>query len=55
MKRFYGLDAGLIARFYAGQNTLLDKARILSGKPPVAIKPAFKSVFNYDYQTNIAS
>jgi lycopene beta-cyclase len=55
MQRFYGLDAGLIARFYAGQNTLLDKARILSGKPPVAIKPAFKSVFSYDYQTNIAS
>ncbi|TDJ44353.1 MAG: lycopene beta-cyclase CrtY [Gammaproteobacteria bacterium] len=54
MQRLYGLDEGLIARFYAGQNTLFDKARILAGKPP-AIKPAFQSVFSYNHQTSIAS
>jgi lycopene beta-cyclase len=55
MQRFYGLDAQLIARFYAGQNTLFDKARILAGKPPVAIKPAFQSVFSYSHEPIVAS
>jgi lycopene beta-cyclase len=47
LERFYGLNAGLIARFYAGQNTLLDKLRILSGKPPVKLNRAYKAVFDY--------
>jgi len=34
-ERFYGLNAGLIARFYAGKSTALDRVRILTGKPPV--------------------
>jgi len=55
MQRFYGLDEELIARFYAGNNTLFDKARILAGKPPVAIKPAFQSVFSYNHQAIVAS
>jgi lycopene beta-cyclase len=37
LQRFYGLHPSLIARFYAGNTTFLDKARILSGKPPVPI------------------
>jgi lycopene beta-cyclase len=37
LERFYRLSPGLIARFYAGQSTLYDKARILSGKPPIPI------------------
>jgi lycopene beta-cyclase len=37
LQRFYGLRPSLIQRFYAGNTTLLDKARILSGKPPVPI------------------
>ncbi len=37
MQRFYGLDEGLIARFYAARSTLADKARILAGRPPVPI------------------
>lgn len=37
LQRFYGLDAKLIERFYAGQSTLADKARILVGKPPVPV------------------
>lgn len=47
LERFYGLSTGLIARFYAGRNTLLDKARILSGKPPVKMSRAYTAVFNY--------
>jgi lycopene beta-cyclase len=37
LERFYRLSPGLIARFYAGQSTLYDKVRILSGKPPIPI------------------
>ncbi len=40
LQRFYGLAPALIARFYAGNTTFLDKARILSGKPPVPIARA---------------
>jgi len=40
MQRFYRLPAPLIARFYAGATTLSDKARILSGKPPVPVLQA---------------
>ena len=47
LERFYGLHAGLIARFYAGSNTLPDKLRILLGKPPVKLERAFAAVFNY--------
>lgn len=35
LERFYRLSPGLIGRFYAGESTLKDKARVLSGKPPV--------------------
>jgi len=47
LERFYGLGAGLIARFYAGNNGLADKIRILSGKPPVKIRKAWRAVFKY--------
>jgi lycopene beta-cyclase len=42
MQRFYGLGQALVERFYAGRSTLTDKARILTGKPPVAIVRALK-------------
>ncbi|MFY9997669.1 MAG: lycopene beta-cyclase CrtY [Leclercia sp.] len=45
MQRFYALNAGLIARFYAGQLTLADKARILAGKPPVPVGEAMLAIF----------
>ena len=35
-QRFYGLPAPLISRFYAGRPTVADKARILTGRPPVS-------------------
>ncbi|MDH3978785.1 MAG: lycopene beta-cyclase CrtY, partial [Gammaproteobacteria bacterium] len=47
LERFYGLNEPLITRFFAGHNTLLDKARILIGKPPVGLSKAYDSVFRY--------
>lgn len=44
MARFYSLRAGLIDRFYAGQNTLPDKMRILTGRPPVSIFSALRVI-----------
>jgi lycopene beta-cyclase len=42
MQRFYGLNQGLIERFYGGASTFSDKVRILTGKPPVAILRALR-------------
>ena len=44
LERFYRLDAGLIARFYAGQSTMFDRARVLTGKPPVPIGRAVSAI-----------
>ena len=44
LQRFYGLNQGLIERFYAGKLTWRDKARILIGKPPV---PIHKALYNF--------
>ncbi len=44
MQRFYGLSEPLIERFYAGRSSWTDKARILLGKPPVAIGSALRCV-----------
>ena len=40
LQRFYRLPAPLIAHFYAGRLNLGDKARLLSGKPPVPVGQA---------------
>ncbi|HEV2748060.1 MAG TPA: lycopene beta-cyclase CrtY [Allosphingosinicella sp.] len=40
LERFYRLDSALIGRFYAGRTTMLDRMRILSGKPPVPVGKA---------------
>ncbi len=42
LERFYGLDAGLVGRFYAARSTAIDKLRILSGKPPVPLGRALR-------------
>lgn len=42
LERFYGLDAGLIGRFYAARSTWFDKLRILSGRPPVPLGRALR-------------
>lgn len=44
LARFYGLDPALIARFYAGQSTFLDKLRVLTGKPPVPVSRAIAAL-----------
>ncbi len=44
LERFYRLSPRLIGRFYAGQTTLADKVRILSGKPPVPIHRAIAAL-----------
>ncbi|MEW4449045.1 lycopene beta-cyclase CrtY [Qipengyuania sp. JC766] len=43
-QRFYRLDGSLIERFYAGRSTLLDRARILAGKPPVPVGRAISAL-----------
>ncbi len=40
MEHFYRLDTRLIERFYAGRSSLLDRARIFVGRPPVPISRA---------------
>ena len=44
LERFYGLPADLTGRFYADRLTLMDKARILVGKPPVPIGRAIRAL-----------
>ena len=44
LSRFYQLPEPLIERFYAGRSTLLDKIRILSGRPPVSVLAAIKCI-----------
>ena len=44
MQRFYGLDARLIARFYAARSTAADKARVLIGRPPVPVGRAIRAI-----------
>jgi len=44
LQHFYRQDAGLVGRFYAGHSTLLDKMRILSGKPPIPIPRAIRGI-----------
>jgi lycopene beta-cyclase len=45
LQRFYRLPAPLIARFYAGRATFIDRLRILAGKPPVPIGRAVGAIF----------
>jgi lycopene beta-cyclase len=43
-ERFYRLDDGLIRRFYAGHPTMMDKIRMLTGKPPVKVTDALRAL-----------
>ena len=43
LERFYGLNEGLVARFYRNRLTKKDKLRILIGKPPVPVSKALKN------------
>ncbi len=44
LEHFYRLPEPLIARFYAGRLTALDKLRILSGRPPVPVGRAMAAL-----------
>ncbi|RYY47458.1 MAG: lycopene cyclase [Sphingomonadales bacterium] len=44
LERFYRLSPELIGRFYAGQSTMYDRMRTLSGKPPVPIGRALRAI-----------
>ncbi|WP_037500334.1 lycopene beta-cyclase CrtY [Sphingomonas jaspsi] len=44
LERFYRLPAALIARFYAGRLTVLDRLRILVGKPPIPIHRGLSAI-----------
>ncbi|HEY5713144.1 MAG TPA: lycopene beta-cyclase CrtY [Allosphingosinicella sp.] len=44
LEHFYRLGPDLIARFYAGRSTALDKLKILSGKPPVPLVRALRAM-----------
>ena len=44
IERFYRMRPNLVRRFYAGQSTFADKARILSGKPPVPVGRALMAL-----------
>ena len=46
LERFYTLDAALVGRFYAGQSSFYDKARILTGKPPIPVGRAIRGILN---------
>jgi lycopene beta-cyclase len=47
LERFYRLDPSLIGRFYAGNTTMSDKIRILSGKPPVPVGRAVAALAGF--------
>lgn len=46
LQHFYRLPEDLVHRFYAGDTTLADHLRILSGKPPVPVGRAIRSWFS---------
>ena len=45
LERFYTLAEPLVERFYAGQSSKFDEARILVGKPPIPIHRALKAIW----------
>jgi lycopene beta-cyclase len=45
LEHFYRLPEDLVNRFYAGALTWGDRLRIVSGKPPVPVRPALASLF----------
>lgn len=44
LQHFYRLPAPVVERFYGGRANLADRARILSGRPPVSIARALRAI-----------
>ena len=51
-ERFYRLPDGLIERFYAGNLAVVDKIRLLTGKPPVPLMAAAKCLSENQFLRN---
>ncbi|MCI5047320.1 MAG: lycopene beta-cyclase CrtY [Aquisalinus sp.] len=49
LQRFYRLDEPLVSAFYRGDLSLLQKARILSGKPPVPVGEAIYNLSEHQF------
>jgi len=49
-ERFYRLSPRLIARFYAGRSTAVDRLRLLAGKPPVPVGRALAALARLDWR-----
>ena len=49
MAHFYTLPENVIARFYAGRMTLLDRFRLFAGRPPVSIAKALAALLRRGY------
>lgn len=47
LERFYHLPEPVIDRFYSGQISIFDQARILIGKPPVPVRDALKAILTF--------
>jgi len=45
LEHFYRQPDGLVRRFYAGRPSLVDRVRLLSGRPPVPVARAARCVF----------
>jgi len=45
-QHFYNLDGALVERFYAARSSWADRARILWGKPPVAVPRAVRALLS---------
>lgn len=54
LQRFYGLPQPLIERFYADRLTVADKARILTGRPPIPMRRAFAALQSSDLERDHA-
>ncbi len=48
LQRFYQLRQPLVERFYADRLTVVDKARILTGRPPIPMRRAFAALQSSD-------
>lgn len=46
LQKFYRLPEGVVQRFYSGRLSWLDKARILSGRPPVSVTKALRAILS---------
>ena len=52
-EHFYGLDGALVERFYAARSSLMDRLRILSGRPPVAVPRAIRALLSRGVPFNL--